>query len=190
VLRTVRGWWGDDAFQPDGRIDRRAIARRVFGSSEERRRLERLIHPVVARLRDERMAEAARLAPPARPVAIVWDTPLLFEAGLAGRCDAVVFVDATRADRLRRVRDTRGWDEAELDRRENSQWPLDKKRTMSHHVLTNTGQPATPARDSENPVQAADVTPATTDGVRPQVRLILSRILAATNGTNQGAGLD
>ena len=190
VLAAVRQWWGDTAFLPDGRPDRRAIARRVFAAPEDRRRLEQLIHPVVARLRDEKMAAAARLPPPSRPVAIVWDTPLLFEAGLAAQCDAVVFVDAQAAERLARVRDTRGWDEAELARRENSQWPLDNKRALSHHVVTNAGRPATPARDPENPVQAADVTPTPVDVLRPQVRLILSRILAATNGTHRDVGLD
>ena len=190
VLAAIRQWWGDAAFAPDGRVDRRAIARRVFASAEERRRLEQLIHPVVAALRDERMARAARLVPPARPVAIVWDTPLLFEAGLAGRCDAVVFVDTPLEVRARRVRQTRGWDEGELTRRENSQWPLDRKRALSHHVMTNAAQPAGPARDSESPVQAADVTPADPESLRTQVRLTLSRILAATNGTHRDGGLD
>ena len=61
-------------------------------------------------------------------VAFVWDTPLLLEAGLKDQCDAVVFVDAHPQTRLERVARSRGWDSAELTRRENLQWPLDRKR--------------------------------------------------------------
>lgn len=190
VIESLRQWWGETAFLPDGRVDRKAIGRRVFADARDRRRLELLIHPIVAGSRDEQMMWAGRLAPPLRPVAIVWDTPLLFETGLARQCDAVVFVDAPQHVRARRVRETRGWDEAELHRRENSQWPLDKKRGLSHHAVQSAAHPALPARDSANPVIAADVTAGSADGLRPQVRLVLSRILAATDRSCRELGLD
>jgi dephospho-CoA kinase len=109
---------------------------------------------MVARMRDEEMA--ARASDP-QTVAFVWDTPLLFEAGLDRQCDALVFVDAPAELRARRVREGRGWDAAELARRENLQWPLDRKREISDHQITNT---------------------ASADEVRGQVRKVLSRILA------------
>ncbi len=64
-------------------------------------------------------------------------------APLRGRtrreCDVVLFVDADRALRIRRVAESRGWSEAELTRREDSQMPLDAKRSRADHVLTNNG---------------------------------------------------
>jgi dephospho-CoA kinase len=54
-------------------------------------------------------------------------------------CDAVIFVDAPREQRLARVAETRGWSEAELDRREKAQMPLDEKRRRSNHVIENDG---------------------------------------------------
>jgi len=90
--------------------------------------------------------------------AYVWDTPLLLEAGLGGQCDAIVYVDAPEAERIERVRQTRGWDEAELHRREKLQMPLDKKLDMANDIVRNTA--------------GAD------DEVRNQVRKVLSRILA------------
>ncbi len=65
------------------------------------------------------------------------DTPKLFEAGLERICDAVVFVDAPRARRLERVGLSRGWGEAELDRRENLLDPLDKKRARADYTVVN-----------------------------------------------------
>ena len=130
-----------------------AVAQRIFQKPEERKRLEALIHPRVAALRDAAMAAAAS---DAQVVAFVWDIPLLFEVGLNARCDAVVFVDAPWDERLRRVRQTRGWDEAELRVRENLQLGLDNKRRMSNDIVQNT----------------ADV-----GFARKQVQAILSRIL-------------
>jgi len=90
-------------------------------------------------------------------VAFVWDTPLLIEGGLDRLCDALVFVDAPAAVRLQRVQQSRGWDEAELTRREILQLALDKKRKISQYVVDNTA-------DAEY--------------ARGQVREVLSRILA------------
>ena len=157
VREALRAWWGDGVLLPDGEVNRQVIAARVFSDEAERRRLEGLIHPWVARARDREMDAAAN---DPQVVAYVWDTPLLFEAGLNGECDAIVFVDAPEDLRLRRVREARGWDEAELLRRQKSQWPLDNKRRISDYVLTNT---------------------ADADDTRGQVREVLSRILARSS---------
>src|SRR5580658_10026008 len=74
VRQALRNWWGESVFQADGRIDRRAIAARVFNDPNERGRLEGLLHPMVEQWRREIMAQAADN--PA-VLAFVWDTPLL-----------------------------------------------------------------------------------------------------------------
>jgi dephospho-CoA kinase len=54
----------------------------------------------------------------------------------------VLFVDTPRDLRLARVRASRGWDDAELARREASQIPLGEKRRRSSDLVANTGDPA------------------------------------------------
>lgn len=157
VRDRIRSWWGPEAFLPDGEINRPAVARKVFADKAERQRLEGLIHPWVA---DARRREMNAAAANPQVVAYVWDTPLLFEVGLNADCDAVVFIDVPLEQRVKRVRESRGWDEAELLRREKSQWPLDKKRRISDYVVTNT---------------------ADADNARGQVRKVLSRILARSS---------
>ena len=157
VRDTLRTWWGGDVFLPGGDINRPAISLKVFADENERRRLEGLIHPWVAEARRREMAAAAG---DPQVVAYAWDTPLLFEVGLIAECDAVVFVDAPVEQRLQRVGETRGWDEAELHRRQKSQWPLDKKKRISDYVVTNTADAAY---------------------ARGQVREVLSRILARSS---------
>jgi dephospho-CoA kinase len=156
VVATLKRWWGDGAFRPDGSIDRSAIAAKVFTHPEERKRLEDLIHPMVHAARERAMAKAA--GDPG-VVAFVWDTPLLVETGLHRECDAIVYVDAPLEVRLERVRSTRGWDAAELTRREKSQLGLDTKREISDHLVRNTADAGI--------------------DVRGQLREVLSRILAA-----------
>jgi dephospho-CoA kinase len=158
VKQTLRQWWGQAVFDVNGEIDRSAVARLIFADPAQRQRLEQLLHPMVARMRQQEMEAAAN---DAQVIAFVWDTPLLFETGLNAQCDAVVFVDAPWADRLARVRQQRGWSADELARREKLQMPLDKKASLSDHVVRNTAG----ANDHE---------------VRAQVREVLSRILAAT----------
>jgi dephospho-CoA kinase len=154
LKQVLREWWGDRVFSSDGQVDRPAIGRKVFDAEGNRLRLEGLLHPRVAALREARMKLGA--ADQAVP-AFVWDSPLLYETGLEAMCDATVFVDAPDSLRLERVRQTRGWDAAELARRENSQMPLDKKRLISDYVVVNT---------------------TSADSTRVQVRGLLSRILA------------
>src|ERR1700722_14430764 len=86
VRQTIKGWGGQALVRPDGTIDRNAIADLVFSNSAQRRRLESLLHPIVAIQRDRCMAalshdDAIR--------AYVWDTPLLVESGMDKSCDAL-----------------------------------------------------------------------------------------------------
>jgi dephospho-CoA kinase len=138
VLGELVSWWGPGVRAPAGGADRRAIASIVFERPGERARLEALIHPI---LHAERSALLNR-AQADGAAAVVIDAPLLFEAGLDAQCDAVVFVDAPREQRLERVRASRGWDEAELLRREKAQWELDRKRSASDHVVVNDASEA------------------------------------------------
>jgi dephospho-CoA kinase len=154
VIQRVKDWWGPRVLQPDGQVSKAAIAELIFSDPEQRKNLEGLIHPLVHKARETLMAQKAE---DAQILAFVWDTPLLFEAGLNWQCDAVVFVESPPELRQERVARERGWTKEQLIQRENLQWPLDKKREISDYVVVNTA-------DAEY--------------ARGQVRQVLSRILA------------
>ncbi|MEZ6244210.1 MAG: dephospho-CoA kinase [Phycisphaerales bacterium] len=136
VKRQIVSWWGGSVLDASGAIDRSEVARIVFTDATQRERLEALLHPFARRARDEVIERAERENVPA----VVIDAPLLFEAGLDAECDRVIFVDAPREVRLRRVHDSRGWDAAEVDRREKAQLPLEDKRRRSDDILVNAGR--------------------------------------------------
>jgi dephospho-CoA kinase len=73
-----------------GKVDRDRLAKQVLGNDAAIRRLELIIHPMVAEARDRFLAEAERNG---HAVALL-DIPLLFETGGDSRCDAVVVVSA------------------------------------------------------------------------------------------------
>lgn len=137
VRERIVSWWGSAVLDSDGEVDRGRVASIVFSRPEERRRLEALIHPLV-----EARREALFHHPPPGTRALVIDAPLLLEAGLEERCDALIFVDAPREQRLARVAATRGWSAEEVERREAAQWPLDRKREAADTIVRNDDDPA------------------------------------------------
>lgn len=138
VRNTLVAWWGPGILGPDHMVDRKAVARKVFGNPEERRRLEQYLHPLVWRTRGEARAMAAAAGAPG----VIFDAPLLFEAGLDAECDAVIFVDAPLALRQERAKATRGWEPGELATREAAQLSLEEKARRSRFVVENDGTEA------------------------------------------------
>lgn len=139
--------WGDSVLDADGRLDRGAVAGRVFGADEasaaDRAFLERLIHPRVRERLREGLEQSRRAGVPAA----VLDVPLLIEAGWADECDAVLFVDTPEPIRQARAAE-RGWSADELARREAAQVPLPEKRAAADTVIP-AGEQASAARAVE-----------------------------------------
>jgi dephospho-CoA kinase len=134
VKDTLLDWHGPEILDPDGSVSRPRLADRVFDDPEAKAKLEMLIHPRVRRRRQELMREAES---DDSVKAIVLDVPLLFEVGMQATCDAVVFVDTPEDVRLARVAESRGWDPAELKRREKTHKSLDFKKVRADYTIDN-----------------------------------------------------
>ena len=119
---------------PDGKIDRPALAIKVFASEAERDWLEQLLWPrvgeTVVRWRAERSAED----PP--PRALVVETPLLFEAGLDRGYDATIAVITDEAIRRDRAQ-ARG--HRALDERTARQLSQEEKAQRATYTVVNDG---------------------------------------------------
>lgn len=156
VKNALRVWLGESVVKPDGSIDRKAVAAKVFSDPVQIKKLNALVHPLVKEMRDERMP--GFMADP-KVKAIVWDTPLLFEVGYDQECDVIVFVKVPREERLSRLAARRGWDAGELDRREKLQFPLDKKESVADYCIDNSNSEAssiTQARHVFSQILATD----------------------------------
>jgi len=90
------GHFGPEILTERGRVDRQRLASLVQQKPEELRWLEGLTHPLVR----ERMQSLVDEAPAGS--VLVFEIPLLFEAGFEGDFDLVVTVEASDATRRRR----------------------------------------------------------------------------------------
>ena len=132
---ACRREWGEEFFT-DGKFDRAKIAAVVFRDPEELRKLTSLIYPHL-----ERELESFVAGVRADGANAALEIPLLYENGLEKFCDAVLTVWAPAELRHERLRRLRGFDEAEILRREKRQMAADEKLERAEYALINSGTP-------------------------------------------------
>ena len=140
----------------NGKVDRGKLGERVIGHPDEIKRLERIVHPLVARVRDAFLANAER---DGAKVALL-DIPLLYETGGETRCDAVVVVSAPADVQRERVLTRPGMTDAKFEAILAKQVPDADKRGRADFVV-DTSQGF--------------------DAARQQVREILARVSKMPN---------
>lgn len=133
--RDIVRRFGQSVLNIDRTINRQALGQIVFGNRVELRRLERIIHPRVAREQANLTRQAAREDPNA---IVVYDVPLLFEAGIDKRVDKIIVVTADRETQIARLKKRNGLTRIEAIRRIKSQMPLAKKNKLADYVLDGT----------------------------------------------------
>jgi len=138
--------FGREILSPAGEIDRKRLARLVFGETPQqqtnRRDLENIVHPWI---RTDLLARLEAIREKGVADVVLLDAPILLESGWNSLCDAVAYIDTPWNVRLKRV-ESRGWSAEELQKREASQMPLDEKRRRSDVVLDNSGDVAMASR--------------------------------------------
>lgn len=113
----------------DGRVDRAALSRAVGGNEAAFKRLEAIVHPLVA-------AEQRKFLDQVRDAEmVVQDIPLLFETGGHARMDAVVVVSAPADVQRERVLAREGMTAEKLDHILSRQMPDVEKRAKAHFVV-------------------------------------------------------
>ena len=143
LLAEVVSHFGTGVLQPNGELNRGALARLVFDDSQARQALNALVHPEVRRLAHERFAA---LADQQVPLAC-YEVPLLFETGQADRYRPVVVVTAAETTRIARAMARDGVSAEAVRARIRSQLPLADKATAADYVIDNEGRiPETEAR--------------------------------------------
>ncbi len=125
----------------DGVVDRPRLAEAVIGDPDAVARLERIVHPLVARERDRFLGRAR--ATDARLV--VLDIPLLFETGGERLCDAVVVASAPAPVQRQRVLARGGMTPERFEAILGRQMPDSQKRARAHMVI-DTGRGIDAAR--------------------------------------------
>lgn len=130
--REIVKAFGTSVLNSDRSINRHALGAIVFHHRGKLRRLERIIHPRVAREQQRLVRQIAKRNPRA---VVVYEVPLLFEAGVDKRVDKTIVVTADRKTQIARLKKRNGLTRVEALRRIKSQMPLAQKARFADVVL-------------------------------------------------------
>ncbi|HET7752287.1 MAG TPA: dephospho-CoA kinase [Anaeromyxobacteraceae bacterium] len=134
-LAEIVSTFGEEVLDASGGLDRKRMAARVFSDRDARVKLEKIVHPLV---RAAMADEVQRLSEAGTPL-VLYDVPLLYEAGRERDVDAVVVVWAPHEAQLARLAARDGLSAAEAEARMAAQLPLDEKARRADFVVVNDG---------------------------------------------------
>ncbi|SDK62231.1 dephospho-CoA kinase [Catalinimonas alkaloidigena] len=131
LTASVRSAFGNEAYTPDGQLNRPWLSARVFSDPEQVAQLNALVHPRVA---DDYGAWVAEQRSPY----VIKEAALLYEAGSWQQLDQVVVVYAGEALRIARIRQRDPHRSAEEIRAIMArQLSEDEKVKRADHVIYN-----------------------------------------------------
>ena len=119
-----------DAVQ-DGAVRRDALKQWIASDPDALRRIEQVVHPLVA-------ADRAAFIENADADVVLLDIPLLFETGANEMMDAVVVVSAPPEIQRQRVLERAGMTEAQFQTILDKQLPDAEKRARADYVIETT----------------------------------------------------
>ncbi len=133
---------GKPILRADGSLDRKALGAIAFSAQEKKEKLDEImLKHIIAEIdrQVEKYQSAAEDAAGIVTAGILIDAPLLFEAGLADRCDRVLLVTADLDTRIQRVCKRDGISEQAVRDRISCQMSEDEKRKRSDLIVDNSG---------------------------------------------------
>jgi dephospho-CoA kinase len=120
---------------PEGTLDRKALAARVFGDPDELAALNGIVHPRIA---DDAATRMAAFAEAGHPFAI-YEAALIVENNLHPGLDGLIVVTAPLDAQLARLRLRDGMTDAEARARLAAQLPQEEKTRHATVVIENGG---------------------------------------------------
>ncbi len=112
----------------NGAVDRGALKRIIAQDASALKRIEEIVHPLVA-------ADRAAFRQSAKADILVFDIPLLFETGGESAMDAVACVRIPADEQKRRVMERGTMSEAQFEQIRAKQMPNDEKCARSDYVI-------------------------------------------------------
>jgi dephospho-CoA kinase len=137
ALAALVAAFGAAILTPAGELDREVLGRLVFSEPAAREQLNAITHPAIARLAETRLRTLREADVPL----VIYEAPLLFEAGAVKRVDAVLVVTIDPALQQARLAERDHLDPAAIQARIAAQWPQAEKVARADFVIDNSGTP-------------------------------------------------
>ena len=122
---------GSSFLAPDGSVDKKALAQRIFHDKEALRTMNAIIHPLVWETLGKR-AEAS-----GRSLAVI--EAAVFDTAPDGLFDEIWYVYADPECRIRRLMESRGYSREKCERIIESQASEEEYRARCSRVIDNSG---------------------------------------------------
>ena len=135
IWQEVVKVFGEDILQPNGQIDRKKLGGIVFSDPEEIARLNRIMHPRMAKAVAERIKELEEQG----VTVVVVEAAILFEAEWDSLVDEVWSTDSLEEVVVERLRARNGLSEEEVRKRIGAQMSAKERRRRSDVVIDNSG---------------------------------------------------
>ncbi len=130
AYREIVDAFGAEVLGADGEIDRQRLGGRIFMNTEDRRRLEAIVHPLV---RSEIIERVPALQAPYCVIVV----PLLVEAGMQDLADRILVVDCSEDRQITRVRERSGLSEDRIRRIIATQVSSPERRSVADDLIVN-----------------------------------------------------
>lgn len=127
--------FGVDILTPGGSLNREVLAKMVFADPVARRQLESITHPAIAHLAECRLNDLNRSS----HQLIVYEAPLLLEAGAESRVDQLLVIVVDPEEQLARLLQRDNLNEVEARQRIAAQWAQADKVQKADFVIDNSG---------------------------------------------------
>ena len=134
--KKLRDFLGPACFEENGALRRRELRERIIEDSQCRLTVDAILHPAILEEMEQRSQALQTLRP--EPI-VIFDIPLLFEAGLADCFETIILVYTSREIQIQRLMLRDSLSAAEAAETLTMQLPIESKRAKSHLVIDNSG---------------------------------------------------
>src|SRR3989338_455046 len=132
IYKKIINIFGKDILKKNRAIDRGKLARIVFNNKLLLKRLNKIVHPEVIRVIQEKIKTS-----PERE--IILDAPLLIEAGLEKIADKLIVVTITREKQIKRICKKTGLSRPDILKRIAAQISQNVKSRFANFIIDNNG---------------------------------------------------
>lgn len=131
LVGHIKNEFGKQAYDSNGKLNRKFLADQVFGLPERLEKLNSFVHPRVAKHYTYWVEQHTD-----KPY-VLKEAALLFETGSAKQLSKIIVVTAPEELRVKRVMKRDGRKEQEVLNIMNRQWPENKSLDLADYVITN-----------------------------------------------------
>lgn len=130
VKEAIVSRFGDEAYLPDGCLNRALVSRAIFSNEEDRAFVERTLYPTL----NQRFAT---WADEQKGPFVLYESAIIYEKHIERLFDAVVMVSASEETRLRRVMTRDHCSEESVRARMANQWGEAVKCYLADYVIVH-----------------------------------------------------